>query len=71
MTVINMIPTRHYRQIATGDRVYGGGQCVGIRAASHAREMITFHPTLKWYHAWPKDQANRLHGFYESESCAE
>lgn len=67
VTPVVMIPTRHYRQIAPGDRVYGGGQCVGVRSRSVSWEFITYHPLLKKYRIWPREDAVHLHGYYEAE----
>lgn len=72
MSVIHMIPTVHYRQIAEGDRVYGGGYCVGIRVKTTLpSDFKTYHPGANKVYQWRHDQAVHMFGFYERESCAE
>ena len=59
-----MVPTRHYRQIGTGDPVFGAGRFLGNRVSSFDREIITFHPILEKHHSWPRMQAVHLFSFY-------
>lgn len=67
MTAVQMIPTRHYRQIGTGDPVFGAGRFLGDRVASFSHEFITWHKVLKKHHYWPPKRAIHLFSFYEED----